>query len=287
MSKPRVVVFAPADTESYKAFEEVGCEVLLGTANWNDPTGDSTERIVEMAADADALVGTSIKGGQITRDVLMASERLRIVAKYTVGVDEIDVDSATEMGIAVTHGPTEANWGGVAEYTVSLMLTMLKKLRERDAWVKQGNWRDQSLMGTYLGRREDGYEGITLGIIGLGRIGSRLSKLMAPWNMRIIAYDPYVPDERFAELGVERVDLETLLGESDVVTLHVILTKETRHMMSASQFALMKPSAVLLNTSRGPAVDEAALIEALQKGASRAPQWTCLSASQFVQTTRS
>ena len=264
MAKPKVVVFAPA-TETHPELDEAGCEIVVGAASWADPTGDSQGALVEMAAHADALVGTSIKGSGISRDVMMASETLRIVAKYTVGVDEIDIDAATELGIVVTHAPTEANWGGVVESTMTYMLTMLKKTRERDTYLKTGGaWRDDALAGTYIGRRADGYEGLTIGIIGVGRIGSRLSRFLTPWNVRMVGHDPYVSDEHFASLGVERVPLETLLRTSDVVTLHVILTKETRHMIDAAGLRLMKPTAIIINTSRGPAIDEEALIEALQ-----------------------
>ena len=266
MADAKVVIFAPADKASHAEFNDAGCELVLGSASWADPTGDNESKIAEMASHADALLGTSIKGARINRDVMMASENLRIIAKYTVGVDEIDVETATELGIVVTHAPTEANWGGVVESTVAMLLTVLKKSRERDAHLKAGKgWRDPALTGTYIGRREDGYEGLTIGIIGLGRIGSRFSRFMTPWNVRLIAYDPYVADEHFAELGVERVELDTLLRESDVVTLHVILTKETFHMISAREFGLMKPNAVIINTSRGPAIDEAELIKALQE----------------------
>ena len=253
MPEPKVFVFAPADTDSLEELESAGCSLTLGSANWSDPTGDSTERLAEMASGADALAGTSIKGAKISRDVLSASEGLRIVAKYTVGVDEIDVDAATELGILVTHAPTEANWGGVAETTITKMLTLLKNTRERDEHLKTGGpWRSEALTGVHLGtREEDGYEGIVLGLIGLGRIGSRVSKLMAPWGMRIVAHDPYVPDEHFAELGVERLALDDLLRQSDVVSLHVILTRETHHIISSRELGLMKPSAVLINTSRG------------------------------------
>ena len=265
MARPRVVIFAPA-TETHPELEAAGCELVVGSASWADPTGDSQGKLVEMAAHADALVGTSIKGSGINRDVMMASENLRIVAKYTVGVDEIDIESATELGIVVTHAPTEANWGGVVETTMTFMLTMLKKTRERDTYLKTGGaWRDDALAGTYVGRREDGYEGLTIGIIGVGRIGSRFSRFLAPWNVRIVGHDPYVSDEHFAELGVERVPLETLLRESDVVTLHVILTKETRHMIDAAALRLMKPTAIIINTSRGPAIDEEALTAALEE----------------------
>lgn len=119
----------------------------------------------------------------------------------------------------------------------------------------------------YVGSRQsDGYAGTTLGIIGLGRIGGRVAQLMRPWNIRILACDPYIPDYRFLEFGAKPVDLETLLRESDVVTLHVVLTKETRHMISTRELAMMKPTAFLLNTSRGGAVDEKALCDAIQEG---------------------
>jgi phosphoglycerate dehydrogenase-like enzyme len=131
---------------------------------------------------------------------------------------------------------------------------------------ESGGWRDAKLQGTYLGSRADGYAGITLGLIGLGRIGSRVATLLRPWKMRILATDPYVPEAKFAEHGVTRVDLPTLLRESDVVSLHVVLTRETRHMLAAKEFALMKPTALLINTSRGPCVQEPALVEALLKG---------------------
>jgi len=147
-------------------------------------------------------------------------------------------------------------------------LTLAKKVRERDRYLKENptKWRNLDYQGIYFGSRaSDGYPGITLGIIGLGRIGSRIAKLLRPWEMKIIACDPYVPESKFTELGVERVDLPTLLKRADIVTLHVVLTKETRHMISAAQFALMKPTALLVNTSRGYCVDEKALTQALQQ----------------------
>lgn len=269
MGKAKVFVFAPADVtgESHKMLENSGCELVMGKANWDTPQGDSELEMAKMAQGCDALVGTSIRSTPITQKIMQSSKNLRIVAKYTIGVDDIDVDAATEMGILVTHSPTESNWGGVAEGTITAMLTLLKKVRERDRHLKEtGGWRDMQLQGTYVGARADGYAGITIGIIGLGRIGSRVAKLMRPWGMRMLGVDPYVPDSKFTEFGVERVDLPKLLRESDVVTLHVVLTKETRHMISGPQLALMKPKAILINTSRGFCVDEKALTEALQKG---------------------
>lgn len=269
MAKAKVFVFAPADPtgESRRMLEEAGCELIAGKANWDTPQGDSELEIAKIAEGCDALMGTSIRSTPITQKIMRSSKNLRIVAKFTIGVDDVDVDGATELGILVTHGPTESNWGGVAEGTITNILTLLKKVRERDGHLKTTDgWRDMELQGTYLGSRaSDGYPGIVLGIIGLGRIGSRVAKLLRPWGMRMIGVDPYVPDSKFEEFGVKRVDLPTLLREADVVTLHVVLTKETRHMISGPQFAMMKPKAILINTSRGFCIDEKALIEALRK----------------------
>ena len=269
MSEAKVFIFAPVNEapETHRTLEAKGCALLLGKASWDTPQGNSEAEMVAMAKGCDALMGTSIRNAPISRTIMESSDRLRIVAKYTIGTDDVDVEAATELGILVTHGPTESNWGGVAEGTITAMLTMLKKVRERDRHLKErGAWREPAFQGTYLGSRADGYAGITLGLIGLGRIGRRIATLMRPWNMRILATDPYVPDAIFTEHGVTRVDLATVLRESDVVSLHVVLTRETRHLIDVKQLALMKPRAILINTSRGPCVHEPALIEALQRG---------------------
>jgi D-3-phosphoglycerate dehydrogenase / 2-oxoglutarate reductase len=185
-------------------------------------------------------------------------------------VDDIDVDAATELGVIVTHGPSEANWGGVAESAMTMMLATLKNVRQRDAFVRAGGWDDDSLTGTYVGRRDDGYAGLTIGIIGLGRVGGRFAKLLAPWRVRVLACDPYIAPSRFEEHGTTAVDLPTLLRESDVVSLHVPLNRETHHMIDMEALRLMKPSAIVLNTSRGRVVDEEAIAAALGSGTIRA-----------------
>jgi D-3-phosphoglycerate dehydrogenase len=266
MPAPRILIFAPADAtgETHRRLEAEGCELLLGKASWDTPQGNSEPEMIQMARGCVALMGTSIRNSPISRAIMESAEGLRIVAKYTIGTDDVDVEAATALGILVTHGPTESNWGGVAEGTITAMLTMLKKTRERDRHLKEGgDWRKPDFQGIYLGARADGYRGITLGLVGLGRVGGRVATLLRPWQMRILATDPYVPAERFAEHGVERVDLDTLLRESDVVSLHVVLTRETRHMIGPRELALMKPTAILVNTARGPCVQEAALVEAL------------------------
>lgn len=266
MPSPKVYIYTPVDQtgESHNRLQAAGVDLKLGDIVWSKLDGN-----LDIGGQIDpgttALMGVAAMRIPITKEIMQVSEDLRIVAKYTVGTDDVDVDAATEMGILVTHCPTEANWSGVAEGAMAMMLALLKKVRERDRFVKEGGWRDPSLQGQFLGKRQDGYEGLTIGIIGLGRIGSRLADLLAPWRVRLIAYDPYKGDEQFIHHNVDRVDLDTLLKESDVVSLHTNLTSETRGLMGASEMAKMKKSAILLNSSRGPVVDEDALFKALDE----------------------
>jgi phosphoglycerate dehydrogenase-like enzyme len=269
MSKPKVFVFAPIlnigkSYDSYNTLVDAGYDVIYGSASWLTPQGNNEEEMCKMANGTVALTGASIKSSPITGKIMDSAPELRIIAKCSIGVDDVDVDAATERGILVTHGPTESNWSGVAEGTMAMMLALFKKIRERDESVKQGKWRDPSLQGIAIGRHQEGYDGLTIGIVGLGRIGRRFADLLAPWRVRILAYDPYVDEAQFILHNTKRVDLQTLLKESDIVSLHVVLTKETKQMMGAEEFALMKKGAVLLNTSRGPVVSEKALVEALQ-----------------------
>jgi phosphoglycerate dehydrogenase-like enzyme len=271
MSKPKVLVFAVADATgaSHKKLEAAGYEVVIGKPEWMIPGINREDEVRDAARDVVAMCGTSMRSNPLSKRVMESAQRLRIVAKYTVGVDDVDVDGATELGILVTHAPTEANCYGVAETTMALMLGKLKDVRERDRAVREGRWRDESMRNVYLGRRDsDGYPGIALGIVGLGRIGSRLAELIAPWRLgRVLAYDPYVDDEKFIRHGVTRVkDLKTLLNESDVVTLHCNLTKETRHMLNADALKQMKKSAILINCARGRVMDEHAVAAAIADG---------------------
>ena len=145
MNGAKVCIFAPADSsgETHQRLEQHGCELILGSASWDTPRGDNEAEIARMATGCDALIGTSIRSSPISATVMESSDRLRILAKYTIGVDDVDVEAATALGILVTHSPTESNWGGVAEGTITAMLTMLKKARERDRHLKEsGGWRD-------------------------------------------------------------------------------------------------------------------------------------------------
>lgn len=268
MAKPKVHIYHPVDEtgESYRRMKDAGIDLKMPEEQWSVLT--NRRESVELILDPDTVVsaGVANKNRLITRKTLESAPGLRMDVKYSVGFDNVDFDAATEMGILIVHSPTESNWGGVAEGTMAYLLTLLKKVREKDRWVKDGKWRDPSLTGTYIGARQiDDYAGITIGIIGLGRIGSRLSDLLAPWRVRIIAYDPYAPDSKYVHHNVKPVDMETLLRESDVVTIHCNLTKETNQLIGEKELALMKPSAVLINAARGPIVDVDALFDALDQ----------------------
>ena len=270
MAGPLVRVYQAVDEtgESYARMREAGIALDMpdgpGAAAAYRPGGP--EELV-FAPETVAGIGVSNRAKRITRRSLESAAGLRLIAKYSIGYDNVDVDAATELGIAVTHSPTESNWGGVAEGAMALLLALLKKVRERDRHVKDGGWRDPALEGTYLGaRRTDGYEGICVGIVGLGRIGARLADLLAPWRVRLVACDPHVEEARFVHHDVRRVGLETLLREADVVTIHCNLSAETESLVGAREFGLMKPDAVLVNTARGPIVDADALFDALEGG---------------------
>jgi len=256
------LIYRPVDESgaSHRQLEAEGCDVVVA------PAAADREALAVLAADADVLLGATFRG-HMDREFLSVSPRLRLVSKYTIGVDDVDVDAASALGVLVTHCPTEANWGGVAEGALALMLAVLKRVRERDRHVKAGGWREPPIYGTYVGKRADGYPGITIGIVGLGRAGGRVADLLRPWGARVLAADPYVEAGKFARHGVERADLDTLLRESDVVTLHCNLTSETRGLLDGRRLALMKATAVLINTARGAVVDLEALCDALQSHA--------------------
>ena len=197
--------------------QAAGCEVRVA-----EP-GTELEDVFPSKTSVCALLGATFRGGVIDRPTLARFPELRIVSKYTIGVDDVDVDAATDLGVLVSHCPTEANWGGVAEGTLAFMLALLKKVRLRSDRVKGGGWRSPELEGVYLGARDDGYAGITVGIIGLGSgwaAGCR--SLLAPWRRRAESrptrmWTPAV----FARPRRHRALISKhCSAESDVVTLH-------------------------------------------------------------------
>jgi D-3-phosphoglycerate dehydrogenase len=216
---------------------------------------DEDEMIARMR-DADALV-TSFS--PVTRGLISALEGLKAVVRTGVGYDVVDVRAATELGVIVVNIPDI--WvREVANHALGLLLAWNRKIVPLDREVRAGVWR-----GGVPGERTGSLHGETVGIVGLGNIGSAFARRVAALETTVIACDPYVSDARFAALGVERVSLEALAERSDYVSVHTLLNAETRHLIGEAFLRRMKPTALLINTSRGPVVDEAALTRALQE----------------------
>lgn len=219
-------------------------------------TGMSREELLERVKDADVLVVRSAT--KVTREVIEAGEKLKIIARAGVGLDNIDVAAAKEKGIQVVNAP-EAPSVAVAELVIGLMLAFVRHIPAADASMKSGRWEKKAMMGREL-------RGKTLGIIGTGSIGKEVARRAKAFKMNLLFYD-IVEDREFAEeIGGKYVGLEELLRNSDFVSIHVPLTEETRKMIGEKELSLMKPHAVLINTSRGAVVDEKALAEALKAG---------------------
>jgi phosphoglycerate dehydrogenase-like enzyme len=236
---------------------QAGCELVLGK-----PLDDFREfryerkDLVKLIGDCPILfpAGRDFIGA----DILDSCPDLQAVVKSSIGIESVDVDAATDLGIICCNSPTPENYMGVAEATVGLMVALFKRLKRNEAQMRTQGWKEARNTGVLM-------LGKTVGIIGVGRIGQNVAKRLGAWGMKILGYDPYVKQETVADLGVKMVSLEELLQQSDVVTLHVVLTRETRGMLGMAQLQLMKPSAFLINTSRGPAIQEADLVEALNK----------------------
>mgnify|MGYP000123673115 CR=1 FL=1 len=230
---------------------------------WEEYYPPPYEVLIEKVKDIDALV--SLLTDKIDKNLIDNAPKLRIIAQYAVGYDNIDVEYATKKGIYVTNTPgvlTEA----VADLTWALILGVARRIVEADEYVKKGEWwktktgwHPMMMLGIEI-------HGKTLGILGMGRIGRAVARRAKGFNMRVIYYSRRrLPEELEKELNAEYVDFETLLKESDILSIHVPLTKETYHMIGEKQLKMMKRNAILINTARGAVIDTAALIKALEK----------------------
>lgn len=195
---------------------------------------------------------------KVTKDVINAGERLKIIGRAGVGLDNVELESATKKGIIVVNTPG-GNTISTAEHAFSMMLALSRNIPAADLSMRKGEWERKKFTGVEL-------YGKTLGILGLGRIGSEVARRALSFEMRVIAYDPYLSVEKAKDLGVEIVDLKTLYKEADYITVHTPLTDETRHMVSDEQFGMMKKSVRLINCARGGIIDEDALVRAIESG---------------------
>jgi D-3-phosphoglycerate dehydrogenase len=220
------------------------------------PFIDDEATLIERARNAAGLI---VSATPVTRRVMSALDTLQVVVRTGVGYDVIDVPAATELGVIVVNIPDL--WiREVANHALALLLAWNRKIVVLDRQMRSGVWSTQVLSAGGTGS----LHGETVGIVGLGNIGSAFARRVAALETRVIACDPYVDDARFARLGVERVSLEVLASRADYVSVHTLLNDETRHLIGESFFRRMKPTACLINTSRGPVVDEQALIRALR-----------------------
>jgi len=238
-------------------FEAAGYEIVEGVCR-------SEDDLIGLLSDADgAQVGTL---PLTSRRVMEACPRLKVVSRMGVGVDSIDLDAATELGILVCNVPG-ANTAEVADHAMALLLTLTRRLQDAIRTTREGAWSKdrRSTLGYYESVQRIAAH--TVGIIGFGDIGRAFATRVRGFGpARIIACDPYVNQSTADLYGVQLVPLETLLDEADFITIHCSATEETRHLINADSLKLMKPTAFLINTARGPIVDGAALAQALADG---------------------
>lgn len=218
--------------------------------------GLSEDALCARVAEVDALVVRSET--KVTDRVIGAGRKLQVVARAGVGVDNIDVDAATRRGVYVVNAPS-GNIVAAAEHAFALLLAALRRVPEADRSVKAGEWK----RATFIGRE---LRGKTLGILGLGRVGAEVARRATAFEMRVLAHDPYATEARAQSVGARLVELDELLAQSDIVSLHVPLTPQTRGLIDATALGRMKRGAVLVNAARGEIVDEAAVAAALADG---------------------
>jgi D-3-phosphoglycerate dehydrogenase / 2-oxoglutarate reductase len=220
--------------------------------------------VITAAKDADVLMVGTVP--HTTRKVLEALPKLKMVGRSGVGLDSVDLDAATELGICATNTPG-VNTSEVADHAMAMLLSITRKVPEQDAILKAGAWSDRPEEVDALRGKLRRIAGNTVGIFGLGSIGKGFANRVRGFGpAKIIAYDPYVPQTAADLVGVQMVDFDTLLAESDYLTVHSPATAETNHIFNIDAFRKMKPTAVFINCARGPIVDEGGLQEALQTG---------------------
>ena len=206
--------------------------------------------------DYDALVVRSAT--KVTKDIISCAAKLKVIGRAGVGLDNVDLEAATQKGIIVMNTPA-GNTMSTAEHTFSMILSVSRNIPQANSSTKKGEWKRSKFMGVELYNK-------TLGIVGFGRIGSEVAKRALSFGMKVFAFDPFLSREVAQSLGVEILELKELLGKSDYITVHTPLTDETKHMISEKEFALMKKGVRIINCARGGIIDEVALVEAIKQG---------------------
>src|SRR6195256_1903476 len=251
MNPPKVLV---ADSISQRGLDEL---LRDGALDVVVQTGLSESQLVDIVPQFGALVVRSQT--KVTANVLNAGTKLRVVGRAGVGVDNVDVETATRRGVIVLNAPG-GNTVSTAEHAFSLLLSVARKIPPAEASIRAGNWDRKNLEGVELYNK-------TLGIIGMGRIGSELSRRAIAFGMRVLAFDPYLSASRARSLQVELVEeLDELLAAADFISLHTPLTAETRHILNAARLAKTKRGVGIINCARGGLIDEQALADAISSG---------------------
>lgn len=248
MDKMKVLIADEINKKGINELKDVA-EVVVQTDITN-------EELIKSIGDFDAIMVRSRT--KITREVIEAASRLKIIARAGVGVDNIDVEAATRRGIMVVNAPESASIT-VAEHTIGIILSLARKISIADKSIKEGKWGKNKFMGTQLA-------GKTLGIVGMGRIGSQVAIRCKAFAMEILVYDPYISEDTASKLGVTMVDLDTLLKDADIITIHVPFTPETKHLIAQREFEIMKKNAFIINCARGGIINEHDLYDALSQG---------------------
>ncbi len=245
----RVLVCDPIAEDGIALLQKFGAQVDVRT-------GLPPDELEKAVDNYEALVVRSET--KITAQVIAAASKLQVVGRAGIGVDNIDLEAATEKGVVVVNAPT-GNIISAAEHAIALMMALARHIPDASATLKGGRWDRKRFMGLEV-------RGKTLGILGLGQVGSEVSRRARGLEMRVIAHDPFVPEERARALGIELVPLQQLLRESDFLTVHTTLSEKTRRLIGEAELREMKPTARIINTARGGIVDEEALEAALTEG---------------------
>ncbi|WP_461866306.1 D-2-hydroxyacid dehydrogenase [Thermococcus sp.] len=245
----KVLVAAPLHEKAFEVLRNAGFEVLY--EEYPDE-----EKLVKLVKDVEAIIVRSKP--KVTRKVIENAPKLKVIGRAGVGLDNIDLEAAKERGIKVVNSPA-ASSRSVAELAVALMFNVARKIAFADRKMREGVWAKKQCLGMEL-------EGKTLGIVGFGRIGYQIAKIAKAIGMNLLLYDPYPNFERAKEVGGKFVELDELLKESDVITLHVPLLDSTYHLINEERLRLMKSTAILINAARGAVVDTEALVKALKEG---------------------
>lgn len=238
------------------SIDQSGIDVLSQVAQVDVKTGLPLEELVKIIPQYDALMLRS--GTKVTQEVIEAGTQLKIIGRAGVGVDNIDVSAATRQGIVVVNSP-EGNTIAAAEHAVAMMLSLSRQIPDANQSTKQGKWERKKFMGREVYKK-------TLGVVGLGKIGSHVATVARAMGMKLLAYDPFISTERADQLGCRLVDLDLLFRESDYITLHIPKTPETANLINAETLNKMKPTARIVNCARGGIIDESALAAAIADG---------------------